>query len=109
MPRSQFWNGAITNARLLQVSSRYTKYHQKDYIDSGKVNLVFKDYPLNGDDSVLAAEASHCASEQGRYWQYHDELYKNWGGERDWLDNKGVVGEICRHCELESRGVQRMP
>ena len=52
-----------------------------DYIQTGKVNLVFKDFPLNGPDSVLAAEASHCAGDQGKYWQYHDELYKNWAGE----------------------------
>lgn len=55
---------------------------QRDYIFSGKVNLVFKDFPLNGPDSVLAAEASYCAGDQGKYWQYHNELYKNWGGEK---------------------------
>lgn len=55
---------------------------KRDYIQTGKVNLVFKDYPLNGPDSLLAAEASYCAGDQGKYWQYHDELYKNWGGER---------------------------
>lgn len=55
---------------------------EEDYIQKGKVNLIFKDFPLNGQDSVLAAEASHCANDQGKYWQYHNELYKNWGGER---------------------------
>lgn len=54
---------------------------EQDYIQTGKVNLVFKDFPLNGPDSILAAEASYCAEDQGKYWQYHDELYKNWGGE----------------------------
>ena len=65
------------------------KFHQntldtlnEDFIKTGKVNLVFKDYPLNGPDSLLAAEASYCAQDQEKYWQYHDELYKNWGGER---------------------------
>ncbi len=65
------------------------KFHQdtlsvlkKDFIDTGKVKLVFKDFPLNGPDSVLAAEASYCAKDQEKYWEYHDELYKNWGGER---------------------------
>lgn len=34
----------------------------------------------------MAAEASYCAEDQVKYWQYHDELYKNWGGERtDWV------------------------
>jgi len=55
---------------------------KQDYIQSGKVNLVFKDFPLNGPDSILAAEASYCAQDQGKYWQYHDELYKNWAGEK---------------------------
>jgi protein-disulfide isomerase len=65
------------------------KFHQntldsinENFIKTGKVKLVFKDYPLNGPDSVLAAEASHCAQDQNKYWEYHDELYSNWGGER---------------------------
>ena len=65
------------------------KFHQntldiinEDFIKTGKVKLVFKDFPLNGPDSVLAAEASYCAEDQGKYWQYHDEIYKNWKGER---------------------------
>ena len=55
---------------------------QKDFINTGKVKLVFKDFPLNGPDSILAAEAAYCAEDQGKYWQYHDEIYTNWGGER---------------------------
>ncbi len=65
------------------------KFHQNtldvindQYIKNGKVKLVFKDFPLNGPDSFLAAEATYCAEDQGKYWQYHNELYKNWGGER---------------------------
>ena len=65
------------------------KFHQntldiikENFIESGKINLVFKDFPLNGPDSLLAAEAAYCAEDQGKYWQYHDELYKNWGGEK---------------------------
>jgi protein-disulfide isomerase len=74
------------------------KFHQstlntikQDFIETGKVKLVFKDFPLNGADSVLAAEASHCAQDQGRYWQYHDELYKNWAGERTgWVTRESL-------------------
>lgn len=68
-----------------------------NYIDSGKVRLVFKDFPLNGPDSVLAAEAAYCAGEQEKYWPYHNELYKNWAGEktgwitRESLDKFGIT------------------
>ena len=55
---------------------------KEDFIKTGKVNLVFKDYPLNGIDSHLAAQASYCADDQEKYWQYHDQIYQNWAGER---------------------------
>lgn len=74
------------------------KFHQntldtinEDFIKTGKVKLVFKDFPLNGPDSILAAEASYCAQDQKKYWEYHDELYKNWGGERTgWITRESL-------------------
>lgn len=66
---------------------------EQDFIKTGKVNLIFKDFPLNGPDSVLAAEAAYCANDQGKYWQYHDELYKNWGGENTgWVTRWSLNG-----------------
>lgn len=63
----------------------------QQYVDTGKVNFVFRDFPLNGPDSVLAAEGSYCADDQGKYWQYHDELYKNWAGEKTgWVNQKSL-------------------
>ena len=74
------------------------KFHQNtlntindDFIKTGKVKLVFKDFPLNGPDSILAAKASFCANDQEKYWQYHNELYKNWGGERTgWITRESL-------------------
>ena len=74
------------------------KFHQntlnaiiEDYIKTGKVKMIFKDFPLNGPDSILAAEAAYCADDQKKYWQYHDELYKNWGGERTgWVTRESL-------------------
>lgn len=53
----------------------------KNYIDTGKVKMVFKDFTIIGQDSVSAANAAHCAQEQGKFWEYHDILYNNWSGE----------------------------
>jgi len=74
------------------------KFHQDtldiindDFIQTGKVKLVFKDFPLNGIDSFLAAEASYCANDQGKYWELHDEIYKNWAGERTgWITRESL-------------------
>lgn len=52
-----------------------------NYVESGKIRFTFRDFTLNGQASVLAAEAAYCADDQGKYWNYHDELYKNWAGE----------------------------
>jgi len=53
----------------------------KNYIDMGKVKMYFKDFTIIGQDSVSAANAAHCAQEQGKFWEYHDILYTNWSGE----------------------------
>jgi protein-disulfide isomerase len=44
-----------------------------------KVKLVHKDLPLESihPESRQAAEAARCAYEQGKFWEYHDELYAN--------------------------------
>ncbi len=47
----------------------------RDYIDTGKVNLIFVDLAFLGRDSPKAAQASYCAEDQGMYWEYHDMLY----------------------------------
>jgi len=47
----------------------------KNLIETEKANLVFIDAELLGADSLLASEASYCAKEQGKYWEYHNILY----------------------------------
>ena len=74
------------------------KFHQntlniinEDFIKTRKIKIIFKDFPLNGVDSKLAAEASYCAQDQEKYWKYHDELFKNWGGERTgWITRESL-------------------
>lgn len=48
---------------------------RQQYIDSGKLKLVVKDLPLAMHaNAAKAAEANHCAAEQGRYWAYRQPL-----------------------------------
>jgi protein-disulfide isomerase len=57
----------------------------QNFVDTGKVKFLFKDLIVNDRPndkaSTLAAAASYCAAEQGKYWEYNDELYKNSQGE----------------------------
>lgn len=72
-----------------------------EYINSGRANFVFKDFPLNGPDSVFAAEAAYCAEDQGKYWKYHDELYTNWGGEKTGWITVDSLNEFATTVDLE--------
>ena len=47
----------------------------ENYVNTGKASLVFIDLPILGPDSKLAAEATYCADDQDRYWEYHVTLY----------------------------------
>lgn len=51
---------------------------KKDYIDTGKISLTFRHYPLHSihPNAQKAAEATECANEQGKFWEYHDILFK---------------------------------
>jgi protein-disulfide isomerase len=43
-----------------------------------KIRMVFKDFPLAIHPlAPKAAEAAHCAGEQGKYWDMHDRLFAN--------------------------------
>ena len=63
------------------------------YIKTENVNFVYRDFPLNGPQSILASEASYCAQKQNKFWEYHDTLYNNWGGENTgWITKNVLLG-----------------
>jgi protein-disulfide isomerase len=48
------------------------------YIKTGKVKLVYRDFPLGFHaNAQKAAEAAECAGEQGKFWEMHDALFDN--------------------------------
>ncbi len=57
---------------------------KKEYVDTGKVKLVFTDFPIVQihPEAILAAMAVDCAGDQNKYWQYHDKLFRE-------QDNRG--------------------
>ena len=45
------------------------------------VRVIYRDFPLTDlhPGADLAAEAGGCANEQGKFWEYHDLLFRNSG------------------------------
>ena len=54
----------------------------EEYVNTGKVKLAFRQYPLhpNSKDAALAAK---CAQEQGKFWKYHKILFENYNAVTD--------------------------
>jgi protein-disulfide isomerase len=52
---------------------------EKDYIKTGKLKYVFRDFPITSahKDALKAALAAGCALDQGKYWEMHDRLFEN--------------------------------
>jgi protein-disulfide isomerase len=50
------------------------------YIDQGKVRFTYRHFAILGKHSEQAAQAAECAAAQGKFWEYHDQLFKNQGG-----------------------------
>jgi protein-disulfide isomerase len=51
---------------------------KKEYIDTGKVKLVFRDFPIVQihPEALLAAMAVDCSADQNKYWEYHDKVFR---------------------------------
>lgn len=90
-------NAAITIVEFgdYQCHQCFNWYHNtkpeiyKNYIETGKANLVFVDLAFLGRHSPLAAQASYCAEDQGQYWEYHDLLYQSQEGiDNGWANSE---------------------
>mgnify|MGYP001581899184 FL=1 len=58
-----FWSGALPQIK-------------KEYIDTGKVRFVYRDYPLSFHPAAQpAAEAAECADDQSKFWEMHDKIF----------------------------------
>lgn len=64
-----------------------------------KVSLAYRDFPLTAihSQAEIAAEASRCALEQGRFWEYHDQLFA-----ASKLDKDSLV-EYARNLKLDDK------
>lgn len=93
-------NAAITMIEFSDFQCPFCKrFHDNtfpliktNYIDTGKVNFVYRDFPIQGihPNALPTALASECADDQGKFWQYHDKIFQN---QEEWksLDLNQIV------------------
>ena len=68
---------------------------EQDLIETGTIRFEYRHYPFLGPESVSAAEASECARDQGRFNEYHLELYRL-NSKREELHAGTAAGNRCR-------------
>jgi protein-disulfide isomerase len=51
---------------------------KKEYIDTGKVRIVFRDFPIQDihPEATITAVAAECADDQGKYFEFHDKVFR---------------------------------
>lgn len=75
----------------------------KDYVDTGKVKYVVRDFPLSFHGNAhKAAEATECAGEQGKFWEMHDKLFEAQGEWSNLSDASTKFKEYAKALNLSS-------
>ncbi len=59
-----------------QEESFYT-----NYVATGKVYFTYSPMAFISPTSFTAAEAGYCAMDQGKFWEYHDYIFANFGAD----------------------------
>ncbi len=63
------------------------------YIEKGDLQFIFVDRPLS-QQSLLPAEAAHCAADQDYFWAYHQYLMENQQRGRDAADMSRIAAQL---------------
>jgi protein-disulfide isomerase len=85
----------------------------ENYVETGQLYLIYRNFPILGPESFDAANASFCAAEQDRFWEYHDILFANQSGRNSggfanrrliaFAESVGLDPDSFRECLEENR------
>jgi protein-disulfide isomerase len=80
-------------------------------VAKGKAYYIFQNYPFLDTNSLSkesrnAANASLCANEQGKFWEYHDVLFANWNGENQGAFSDTHLIEFAKTLDLDMKDFQ---
>lgn len=96
---------------------------KKDYIDRGLVKLVYRQFPLPPDLHPAArdlSEASECANDQGKFWEFHDKAFTEQAAQgdgtiavttsdiTDWASNLGLDMTTFNDCFSNKKDAKKI-
>jgi protein-disulfide isomerase len=74
----------------------------EQYMQSGKVRFAYFNFAFLGPESNWAAEAAECASDQNKFWEYHDKLYASQSGENQGAFSKDKLKQFAKELGLDT-------
>ena len=81
------------------------KQIEEQYVKTGKVKLVYRDFPLTSihPTAQKAAEAAECADDQDKFWEYHDLVFErqsllSLASLKQWATELGLDTEKFNKC-----------
>ncbi len=76
---------------------------KKDYVDTGKIKYVVRDFPLSfHPNAEPAAIAAGCANDQGKFWEMHDKLFTNQATWSNMGDAKPTFKQYAADIKLDT-------
>ena len=72
--------GDFQCSHCVQFALGMGKQLKEDFVSTGQIRFVFRHFPFIGEESFRAAEATECASDQNKFWEFHDTVFENWEG-----------------------------
>jgi protein-disulfide isomerase len=75
---------------------------EAEYVETGQVRFVYRNFAFIGEESIWAAVAAECANAQGRFWDYHDKLFAEQNGENEGAFNRDRLKQFAAELELDS-------
>jgi protein-disulfide isomerase len=73
-----------------------------EYVNSGKVRFGYWHVAFLGEESQWAAEASECAADQDKFWEYHDKLFDSQNGENQGAFSKDNLKKFAADMKLDT-------
>ena len=69
----------------------YSELHAlaPQYMDTGKVQIVYHNFAFIGPESQLAAQGAECANDQGKFWDWVGYLFTHQAGENQGAFSSG--------------------
>ena len=72
--------GDFQCSHCMQFALGMGKQLKEDFVSTGQIRFVFRHFPFLGEESFRAAEATECAADQNKFWEFHDTVFENWKG-----------------------------